>query len=321
MQAPPYNFVHCYRCVLNACLLQEYAKTQDEKHRRKVILPCVIPWEYGSNKFASQKGTGGFGAIRNATTVVKSSKALSESNDGVVPWMNCPPLRDKELASQSGLTPFGGFREHVAKVQDREGEAKKDINKLVNDPNSEKILTIWSQPSKEAKNLQTFGKHRDAITTSVGGRKFSQKELNECHAVIPRFQDPRETIAAKAQKSADGFATGLHNNRKTIMRIEGLDRTPQDEIDSNRYMAWIGGQVTLQSQSRTGGFQKPRDVVSTSYYDRVMSERPLTVKELRENFNSEKANAQSKQLNEGGCSDSEQIHLHNDIQENGDMGS
>uniref|UniRef100_A0A914S1V8 Uncharacterized protein n=1 Tax=Parascaris equorum TaxID=6256 RepID=A0A914S1V8_PAREQ len=57
--------------------------------------------------------------MRFSATVVKSSKELSESNDGVVPWMNCPPLRDKELASQSGLTPFGGFREHIAKVQER----------------------------------------------------------------------------------------------------------------------------------------------------------------------------------------------------------
>lgn len=39
----------------------------------------------------------------------------------------------------------------------QEGEAKKDINKLVNDPNSEKILKIWSQPSPQAKNLQSFG--------------------------------------------------------------------------------------------------------------------------------------------------------------------
>ncbi|VDK55237.1 unnamed protein product [Anisakis simplex] len=260
----------------------------DPKFRRKIVLPCVIPWESGSNKYASQKGSGGFGMLRNATTVVTSSKGLSESNDGVVPWINCPPLKDKELASQSGLTPFGGFREHVAKVQEKDGEAKKDINKLLNDRSSERILTIWSQPSPQAKNLQPFGKQRGAVTPSVGGRSFSEKELNECRAAIPRFQDPRETFAAKAQKPAEGFATGLHNNRKTITHIEGLDRTEKDELDSNRYMAWLGGQVstyeilTLQSQTRTGGFQKPRDVVSTSYYDRVMSERSPTVKEVRE---------------------------------------
>lgn len=66
----PYNFMHCTFCVLycNGYLeLQDYAKQQEIKHRRKVILPCVIPWEYGSNKYASQKGTGGFGTIRNAS--------------------------------------------------------------------------------------------------------------------------------------------------------------------------------------------------------------------------------------------------------------
>nr|CDP91066.1 Bm4393 [Brugia malayi] len=40
---------------------------QEVKHRRRIILPCVIPWEYGTNKYASQKGTGGFGTIRNAS--------------------------------------------------------------------------------------------------------------------------------------------------------------------------------------------------------------------------------------------------------------
>lgn len=66
----PYNFMHCTFCALyfnGYITLQEYAKEQEMKHRRKIILPCVIPWEYGTNKYASQKGTGGFGTIRNAS--------------------------------------------------------------------------------------------------------------------------------------------------------------------------------------------------------------------------------------------------------------
>lgn len=65
----PYNFMHCTFCALyfnRYKELQEYAKQHEIKHRRKIILPCVIPWEYGSNKYASQKGTAGFGTIRNA---------------------------------------------------------------------------------------------------------------------------------------------------------------------------------------------------------------------------------------------------------------
>lgn len=38
-----------------------------------------------------------------------------------------------------------------------------------------------------------------------GGRQFSQKELNASRAAIPKFQDPRETVAAKAKK-ADGVS-------------------------------------------------------------------------------------------------------------------
>ena len=36
----------------------------------------------------------------------------------------------------------------------------------------------------------------------------------------------------------------------------------------------------VESQSQTGGFQKPRDVVNTSYYARLMSEKDLTAEQL-----------------------------------------
>ncbi|VDN53933.1 unnamed protein product [Dracunculus medinensis] len=153
-----YNFPHCPHCVWNFYKLQEYQKREAEKHRRKIILPCVIPWEYGTNKYASQKGSGGFGSIRNATTKIQCSRPLSESNDGVVPRISCPSLWDKELASQAGLTPFGGIREHAIKVQDREGEPKKDINKLSKDHKSESILKIWSRPNPHANATQQIGK-------------------------------------------------------------------------------------------------------------------------------------------------------------------
>uniref|UniRef100_A0A0R3RVS0 Protein kinase domain-containing protein n=1 Tax=Elaeophora elaphi TaxID=1147741 RepID=A0A0R3RVS0_9BILA len=279
----PYNFMHCTFCSL--CFngyteLQGYTKQQEIKHRRKIILPCVIPWEYGSNKYASQKGTGGFGTIRNATTSIKCSKQLSESNDGVVPWMNCPQLRDKELASQAGLTPFGGIREHAIKVQDKEGEKKKDINKLVGDQTSECILKIWSQANPDAKNGQLFGKHRGAVMEVKGGRQFSQKEINASRAAIPKFHDPRETIAAKAKKASGNRLNGLINNRQTTVQVKNA-RGTEDVPDSN-YMAWIGGQLTLQSQTRLDDAQKSRDIISKSYFHRVMSEREYLIGKAKE---------------------------------------
>ncbi|EFO27285.2 hypothetical protein LOAG_01203 [Loa loa] len=281
----PYNFMHCTFCTLYSngyVELQEYAKQQEVKHRRKIILPCVIPWEYGSNKYASQKGTGGFGTIRNATTPIKCSKQLSESNDGVVPWMNCPQLRDKELASQAGLTPFGGIREHAIKVLDKEGEKKKDINKIVGDQTSESILKIWSQANPDAKNGQLFGKHRDAVMEVKGGRQFSQKELNASRAAIPKFQDPRETLAAKAKK-ADGIrSNGSITNRQEVAKQIKSGKGTEDDILDTHYMAWIGGQLTLQSQSPSDDFQKSRDIVSRSYFDQVMSEREYMIKKAKE---------------------------------------
>ncbi|KAL3989775.1 Endoribonuclease XendoU family protein [Acanthocheilonema viteae] len=258
----------------------EYAKQQEMKHRRKIILPCVIPWEYGSNKYASQKGTAGFGTIRNATTTIKCSKQLSESNDGVVPWMNCPQLRDKELASQAGLTPFGGIREHAIKVQDKDGEKKKDISKLIGDQTSECILKIWSQANPNAKNGQLFGKHRDAIMEVKGGRQFSQKELNASRAAIPKFHDPRETIAEKAKKADGTRSDGLISNRQENMRSKSARGTENNILDSN-YMAWIGGQLTLQSQIQTDGTRKSPDIISKSYFDRVMNEREYLIEKAK----------------------------------------
>ena len=43
------------------------------------------------------------------------------------------------------------------------------------------------------------------------------------------------------------IAVGLHSNRQIISKINGLDRTEQDQLDSNRYMAWLGGQVNNKS--------------------------------------------------------------------------
>lgn len=84
----------------------------------------MIPWECGSNRFASQKGSASFGTTRNTTTKIRSTKELSESNDGVVPWITCPDMRRK-CATQSGQTPFGGIIEHVKKVQEHVCERER----------------------------------------------------------------------------------------------------------------------------------------------------------------------------------------------------
>lgn len=90
-----------------------------------------------------------------------------------------------------------------------------------------------------------------------------------------------ETSAARDSRPGEALVSGHHPHRQATTSINGLDRTLQDQLDSNRYMAWLGGQLTLQSQSRTGGFQKPRDVVSTSYYDRLMSEHAETLERIK----------------------------------------
>ncbi|CAO4382919.1 unnamed protein product [Caenorhabditis nigoni] len=61
----------------------DYAKQQAEKHKRKIILPTCISWEYGSNKFASQKGQSAFGTIRNTKLNNDSDVQYWKKNDVV----------------------------------------------------------------------------------------------------------------------------------------------------------------------------------------------------------------------------------------------
>jgi len=256
----------------------EYAKEQEEKHRRKIILPCVIPWEYGSNKYASQKGSGGFGRIRNTTLDIESSKPLSDGNNGVVPFHSCPTLHERG-ATQAGEKPFGSFRGHVTFVKDH--DEKKTIQEILVDPKAtERVLKLWCKSNPEAKNDELYGKRRNAVSESFGGRRFTQEELTKSRAAIPKFQNVKETSAARDFKTGNNLVTGYQAHRQVTTVINGLDRTEQDQLDSNKYMAWLGGQLTMQSQSQTGGFQKPRDVVNTSYYARLMYEKDLTPEQL-----------------------------------------
>ncbi|CAI5456360.1 unnamed protein product [Caenorhabditis angaria] len=270
----------------------EYAKTQEDKHRRKIILPNNISWEYGTNKYATQKGDRHFGTIRNTQLEIKSSKQLSESNDGAVPHITCPPLHFP-CASQSKTSGFGSIREQVTKVTDTNGDEKVLISKIVDDKMTETVLKKWNQPNHNAKNSD-IGKRRDALTETIGGKRMDHKEHLKCMAAIPRFQDPRNSMAALGMTPGQNYQPGCQKNRQATTLIEGLNWTTSDQLDSNKYMAWLGGQLTLQSQSKTGGFMKTRDVVSQDYYGKI--DHLENAKELREKL--EKVRLEKKQEEE-----------------------
>ncbi len=143
----------------------------------------------------------------------------------------------------------------------KEGEEKIVINKLVDDIASQRVLGRWARSNPEAKNDTMYGRRRDAVAQpAIGGRRFTQEELNKSRAAIPRFYDPRTTPAAITARTGDvncstldldynldrvqARSGGLHNHRQVTTSIEGLDRSEQDQLDTNRYMSWIGGQVT-----------------------------------------------------------------------------
>ncbi|PAV65175.1 hypothetical protein WR25_20031 [Diploscapter pachys] len=187
----------------------------------------------------------------------------------------------------AGTTPIGAIREQVTKVYDKDGEEKIMISKIVDDKMTETILKKWNRPNYEAKNSD-IGKRRNNISESIGGKRMSREDMQKCRAAIPRFQNPSETIAGKDKKNGE---------------IEGLNRTTYDQLETNRYMAWIGGQVTLQSQARTGGFQKTRDVVSNDYYEKMSRGPQFDINEVRKRLEEERRNSQPE------------ILKHDDIQE------
>jgi hypothetical protein len=180
---------------------------------------------------------------------------------------------------------------------------------MLTDPKAtSRIIPRLNTPNNEAKNDQ-IGSKRQTITQTIDtGRRFNKEEQIKCRAAIPRFQCISETMAAKDAEVYGKKATtmGLHSNRQIITNVSGLDRTEQDQLDSNRYMAWIGnfflnillcstnqykhkqclgGQLTLQSQAHSAGFMKKRDVANVSYYDKLMNEaaQKLELEQLREN--------------------------------------
>lgn len=253
-------------------VLKDRARRVREPHRRrKMVLaePC-IPWEYGSNKHDSQKGTGGFGRIRNATTRVHSSTELPADDPTAVPKWNL----SNGFATQAGQTPFGAIREQVTKVVEHEGEMKKCCQELLLDQTqTERTLKLWAQSNPEAKNQKLFGCKRPVVSRSVGGRAWTKEELAKSRASMPRLCRVNETSAAQDGRSAlGGMVTGYQPSRQATMEVNGLYRTAEDQLESNKFQSWLGGQLLMQNQSKTNGFCAPRDVVNTSYYARVMSE-------------------------------------------------
>ncbi|CAD5229584.1 unnamed protein product [Bursaphelenchus okinawaensis] len=256
---------------------------------RDIVLPNVIPWEYGSNKYASQKGNGGFGTIRKNVPEIVCTRELTNSHNGNVPFHLCPPLK-KTYASQAGQARFGAFREQVLWVKEHNDEEKKVPRDILYDwKATERSMPLLAKSNPNAKN-DSIGKLRENISRPVGGLQMGYKDMVKCLAAVPRFQCMDNVQAVKDAKENNGekMAGGLHHNRQIVTEIVGLNRTEQDQLNSNRYMAWLGGQLTLQSQARTGGFNKVRDVTNQTYYDKLLPDEGLSQQELEERRISER---------------------------------
>lgn len=141
---------------------------------------CVdIPWEYGTNRFASQKGMSPFGGSRSIIPKVTGARSFTEVDNESIPKLavGCKPSDPKSL-------PFvGGTRENVKKMEcNRETVLMKDVL----DKDSERFLSKWMQPNPNAKNPE-IGKRRDATTEIIGQGRHDRRG----EAILPRFQDTK----------------------------------------------------------------------------------------------------------------------------------
>ena len=106
-------------------------KAYKKSHERRVVIPCVIPWENGGGAWnrasqigecstnfylstSSHTGMSPLGSFRNQIPKVKCRDGLSRGDPGAVPGHACEVLFNRKLDSQVGASPFGGASECFA---------------------------------------------------------------------------------------------------------------------------------------------------------------------------------------------------------------
>jgi len=276
-------------------------KPTDKKVRKKVVIPYVLPWESRPTK-ETQKGMKAFGTGRNVFTKIdKGSKAMP-TDKALQSESTLPLLADNSnLATQSGMNCFGGFRENVShfvssKEMDKE-KLRASEGIIPRQSGSNELPNQSGTTPMGALRQQVIKVHfKDAMTNSMDkesetfvGRLLAPNP--NCHAgtavidkmrkVVPeiyglgrRAHDPEtETILPRLQVKAGletpegtgAGSTGLGPFRQVITPIKGAGYQFTDEEirASKKIVPWINKPL-LSSQQGSGGFQKTRDVVSVA---------------------------------------------------------
>jgi len=207
-----------------------------------------LPWEYGTNRCASQKGMSAFGSPRNAIMKVTSTRPAPNSSDGVVPKLSGG---SNSFPNPATFQPFGDTRGVVMKTE--EHQPTKPVNKAGLSRETDTFLSKWATPNPNATNAG-IGKARGA-TTEVRG---SGRRDKRCEGVLPKLQDTSALPNAGAS---------FQNRRQVTTKVEGIDFSYDEEAKSKAALPWATGRSGMQTQAGTGGFLKPRDVCNKTYYD------------------------------------------------------
>ncbi|CAJ0959095.1 unnamed protein product, partial [Mesorhabditis belari] len=221
--------------------------------RKKLVLPPILPWESGSNKFASQKGESPFGATRNNVLSLDPPKPNSDP----------PPFVDNRP-----IPIFGGPRPHLTSTVIKMLSVF-DVLNLLHFKNNEKTSTKrhnFSPTPSDSINVEKTFRTQNLKIESTRLRTLNEEEELLCKAAIPRFVSPSSSIAEKHEKE-------LKENHTRHRSTWNGDYSVIGSEERQRYLAWIGGQLTTVRP-----IGQPNPSKNQTYYERLMFERDQQVR-------------------------------------------
>ncbi|CAJ0935370.1 unnamed protein product, partial [Mesorhabditis belari] len=141
------------------------------------------PWYSGQNKFASQKGSGGFLKVRDVLPHTVGGKDIDEEkkqlSEGIVPLQS----GTNRLASQKGMTNFGTPRNTLLK----QGWKKEWIEDY------ESALREWEEnrPPGSASSVDPFGHYKKKFEDRESTRQ-SEADVMSVKAHSEKAEEPEE---------------------------------------------------------------------------------------------------------------------------------
>ncbi|KRX96890.1 Uncharacterized protein T4B_10982 [Trichinella pseudospiralis] len=239
-------FGSCRNAVLKTAVSNEQASSQS--HNNDPFLSLFASTNVG----ASQKGMRSFGAHRENVSKPTSSKQFSHDKAKITETI-IPKQSIGSVASQLHLSaPIGSPRQHVMRIDSAAGQKM--------DPMSNTFLTKSAAPNPNS-HAGTSIMDRFRKQVLAADHKSEMHHDRQTESLLPKWSD-RSGLVSPSGTGAG--VSGLGPHRQVITHV--VDQCPLSEemiIDSKKVVPWALS-PSLQSQQGSGGFQKRRDVVTTS---------------------------------------------------------